>query len=186
MNASTARPAHSNTGPIGLSTAARIRALHRDEIELLPGLYSSWRTRNRERTIPHGIRMLEVAGNLDNVRRLAGESDAPFRGMLFADSDIYTTLEAVAWELGTAADASLRVDFVVHRNGDIGSPRSSGSTKPSSASASPGSVTVWSLRPAPGWRTRGEGASPASSSATPLDTVVGLAPAARATSLTPP
>jgi hypothetical protein len=38
-----------------------------------------------------------------------------------------------------SSPASLRVDLVVHRSGDIGSPRSCGSTNASSAGTSPGS-----------------------------------------------
>src|SRR6266516_4978315 len=82
--------------------------------------------------------------------------------------------------------ASLRVDFVVQRNGDIGSPRSSGSTSASSADRSPGSTSAVFLRPPPERRTLPSGASPASSSSMPLRTVVSLFPAARATVRIPP
>lgn len=75
------------------------------------GLVHAWHERNRRVTLPHGIRMLDEYGNLDNLRRLTGESDAEFRGMLFADSDIYKTLEATAWELGRDEDADLRAFF---------------------------------------------------------------------------
>ncbi|MEV7610901.1 beta-L-arabinofuranosidase domain-containing protein [Microbacterium sp. NPDC089320] len=75
------------------------------------GLLHGWHERNRRVTLPHGIRMLEEYGTLDNVRRLTGESDTEFRGMLFADSDIYKTLEAAAWELGRGEDADLRAFF---------------------------------------------------------------------------
>lgn len=75
------------------------------------GLLHEWHTRNRQITLPHGIAMLEEYGTIDNVRRLIGEADADFRGMLFADSDIYKTLEAAAWELGREEDADLRSFF---------------------------------------------------------------------------
>ena len=55
--------------------------------------------------------MLDEYGTLDNVRRLTGEAEVDFRGMLFADSDIYKTLEATAWELGREDDAALRAFF---------------------------------------------------------------------------
>lgn len=73
-----------------------------------PGLHADLVARNRAVTIPHGIRMLETAGNLRNLRRLVGADDAPFAGPKFADSDVFKTLEAVAWELGHAEDAELR------------------------------------------------------------------------------
>lgn len=72
------------------------------------GLLGRWQRRNKERTVPHGLEQLEAVGNLDNLRRAAGLSNAPFRGPVFADSDVYKTLEAVAWELGHDADDALR------------------------------------------------------------------------------
>ncbi|GAA2937701.1 glycoside hydrolase family 127 protein [Microbacterium luteolum] len=75
------------------------------------GQVHAWHQRNRQVTLPHGMAMLEEYGNLDNLRRLTGETDADFRGMLFADSDIYKTLEAAAWEMGREADAGLRAFF---------------------------------------------------------------------------
>ena len=77
------------------------------------------------------------------------------------------------------ASANRRTDFVVHRSGDSGSPREPGSTSDSSVAITPGSVSVTDLRPPPGRRVRPNGSSPASSSATPLDTVTALMPAAR-------
>ncbi|HWV49151.1 MAG TPA: beta-L-arabinofuranosidase domain-containing protein, partial [Microbacterium sp.] len=75
------------------------------------GLLRDWHDRNRTTTLPHGIAMLEEYGNLENLRRLTGESDAEFRGFLFIDSDIYKTLEAAAWELGREDAADLRAFF---------------------------------------------------------------------------
>ena len=46
------------------------------------------------------------------------------------------------------------IDLIVHRNGDSGSPRESGSTNLSSAASSPGSATVAVFRPPPSRRTR--------------------------------
>ncbi|MBB1513615.1 glycoside hydrolase family 127 protein [Tessaracoccus sp. MC1627] len=59
----------------------------------------AWQLRNAAATIPHCIAQLEEAGNLDNFRRLIGESTAEWRGFWFADSDLYKTIEAVAWEI---------------------------------------------------------------------------------------
>ncbi len=59
----------------------------------------AWQARNAAATIPHCIEQLEIAGNLDNFRRVIGESDADWRGFWFADSDVYKTIEAVAWEI---------------------------------------------------------------------------------------
>lgn len=100
-------PAHA---PVGQTTHGVRRPL-RSPALIEHGLLSDWHARNRQVTLPHGIAMLEDYGTLDNVRRLTGESDADFRGMLFADSDIYKTLDAAAWELGREEDAALRSFF---------------------------------------------------------------------------
>lgn len=102
---------HANAAaPIGPTTHGRRRTLASAPL-IDRGLVHEWHERNRQVTLPHGIRMLEEYGTLDNLRRLTGESDAEFRGMLFADSDIYKTLEAAAWELGREDDAELRAFF---------------------------------------------------------------------------
>lgn len=73
-------------------------------VRLLPsGALGAWQQRNAEATIPHCIEQLEASGVLDNMRRLTGEVDREqvrYRGFVFADSDLYKTIEAVAWEIG--------------------------------------------------------------------------------------
>lgn len=95
------------TGPVDTARGAVV-PLGPNEVALAGGVLGHWQRRTRATTIPHGIRMLERDGALDNVRRLVGRSDAPFRGMVFQDSDIGKTLEAVAWELGRRDDPELR------------------------------------------------------------------------------
>lgn len=97
-------------GPIG-RTAHGVRSPLSATPTIESGVLDEWHERNRRTTLPHGIAMLEEYGNLDNLRRLTGESSAAFRGMLFADSDIYKTVEAAAWELGREEDAELRAFF---------------------------------------------------------------------------
>lgn len=70
-------------------------------VRLLPsGVLGAWQQRNAEATIPHCIAQLEASGVLDNFRRLVGETDAPYRGFVFADSDLHKVIEAAAWEIG--------------------------------------------------------------------------------------
>ncbi|GAB3927995.1 glycoside hydrolase family 127 protein [Kribbella albertanoniae] len=76
---------------------------HRTEldVELTGGLLQAWQRRNREATIPHAIRELRAAGNLDNLRRLADPGVGPYRGRYpFLDTDLYKTLEGLAYEAG--------------------------------------------------------------------------------------
>jgi DUF1680 family protein len=79
------------------------------------GFIGSWQELNQTKTIPHCIQQLEASGVIDNFRRVIGESDAPYRGFPFADSDAYKVLEAIAWEIGRTATVEYDdfTDFMV-------------------------------------------------------------------------
>ncbi|MGC9670911.1 glycoside hydrolase family 127 protein [Planosporangium sp. 12N6] len=104
--------ANSHPGPVAPtpSAVAALRPLPLDAVRLDPaGLLGAWQERNATATVPHCVAQVEAHGPLDNVRRVVGESTRDFRGLFFADSDIYKTAEAVAWQLaGARADAGLR------------------------------------------------------------------------------
>lgn len=82
--------------PAGALRPLDLRAVRLDPDSRL----GAWQALNAEATIPHCIEQLEVSGVIDNFRRLVGESGAPHRGFVFADSDLYKVIEAVAWEIG--------------------------------------------------------------------------------------
>jgi DUF1680 family protein len=63
------------------------------------GPLGAWQRRNADATIDHLIANLASSGVLDNFRRVIGESGAGYRGFVFADSDLYKTIEAIAWEI---------------------------------------------------------------------------------------
>ena len=96
------------------------------------------------------------------------------------------------WLIGcpilVSSPAISRVDFVVHRNGDSGSPRVPGSIRESNTSSNSGSATSAFLRPPPGARTRRPDRSVESSaiSLMPQRIVDRDAPVARCTALIPP
>lgn len=70
-------------------------------VELTGGLLADWQRRNREATVPHAIAELRKAGNLENLRRLADPSIGAYRGRYpFLDTDLYKTLEGLAYEIG--------------------------------------------------------------------------------------
>jgi DUF1680 family protein len=75
------------------------RPLSIPSVRLIDGPLARWQERNASATIPHCIEQLEDSGVLDNFRRLVGESTAEHRGFVFADSDLYKVIEAVAWEI---------------------------------------------------------------------------------------
>ena len=69
------------------------------------GFWGRYQTLNREATIPHGMRMLEESGSLENLRIAAGLTSGGYSMPLFRDSDVYKMLEAIAWERAHGADA---------------------------------------------------------------------------------
>jgi DUF1680 family protein len=72
-----------------------------ERAQLTGGLLADWQRRNREATVPHAIGELRKAGNLDNLRRLADPSVGAYRGRYpFLDTDLYKTLEGLAYEIG--------------------------------------------------------------------------------------
>ncbi|WP_406312644.1 glycoside hydrolase family 127 protein [Streptosporangium sp. NBC_01639] len=75
--------------------------------EIIGGLLHEWQVRNRTATVPHTIEQLRSAGNVDNLKRLLVADAPPYRGRYpFLDTDLYKTLEGVAYEIGagTAPD----------------------------------------------------------------------------------
>ncbi|MGW6129537.1 beta-L-arabinofuranosidase domain-containing protein [Cellulomonas sp. NPDC055163] len=69
------------------------------------GELGRWQALNRAATLPHLVENLETSGALDNLRRVVGSHDGPYRGFSFADSDVHKSLEAIAWEAGRRPDA---------------------------------------------------------------------------------
>jgi DUF1680 family protein len=105
----------SQPGPATPTTGAirAMRPVSIDAVRLDPsGLLGGWQDRNAVATLPHCVAQLDDSGALDNLRRLTGDSDREYRGFWFADSDVYKSLEAAAWQLGRGpADPRLR-EFV--------------------------------------------------------------------------
>ena len=62
---------------------------------------------NQSTTLAAQHRLLEETGRLDNLRRVAGASDAPFVGRYFNDSDVYKWQEAASWALAYEPDPAL-------------------------------------------------------------------------------
>jgi uncharacterized protein len=81
------------------SRYARWRSLPSQAVTIDGGFWARRQVVNREVSLGHGYRMLEQAGNLDNLRIAAGHADGAYRGPVFMDSDVYKWLEAVAYEM---------------------------------------------------------------------------------------
>ena len=112
--------------PTGTAIAAQ-HPLPAGGARLTGGLLHEWQRRNAEASMPLALHQLVVAGNLDNLQlairadaappvpgppgappggRASGvtpPADLGYHGPVFMDSDIYKTLEAIGWELESAA-----------------------------------------------------------------------------------
>jgi DUF1680 family protein len=80
-----------------------------------PGFWESRRRINVERSLPTMLDLEIQNGWLDNFLRLEGKQ-APRKGPVYTDSDIYKWMEAVAWVLASddqpkAATDKLRERF---------------------------------------------------------------------------
>jgi DUF1680 family protein len=82
-------------------------------VRITGGLLGDWQDRNRRSTVPHTIGQLRAAGNVDNLSRLLVDDPPAYRGRYpFLDTDLYKTLEGLAYEIGTGeADDGVREFF---------------------------------------------------------------------------
>ncbi|TDD04168.1 glycoside hydrolase family 127 protein [Nonomuraea deserti] len=81
------------------TTAGAVRPV--SGVRITGGLLHDWRRRNSTATIPHTIEQLRAAGNVANLSRLLEPDPAPYRGRYpFLDTDLYKTLEGLAYDLG--------------------------------------------------------------------------------------
>src|SRR5262245_646809 len=91
----------SGAGPVDTARSPRAvwKTLGSQGVTIAGGLWAVRQATSRERALPHGLRMLEAAGNLDNLRIAAGRAPGRYRGPVFMDSDVYKWLEAAAYEV---------------------------------------------------------------------------------------
>ncbi|WP_077037064.1 glycoside hydrolase family 127 protein [Pelomonas sp. KK5] len=82
---------------VSASRGARVQPVSPMAVSLAGRFWAPRLQRNREVSLPTQHALLESTGRLDNFRRVAGTSDAPYTGLFFNDSDIYKWLEAAAW-----------------------------------------------------------------------------------------
>jgi DUF1680 family protein len=86
-----------------------LRPLGLSEVVLTDGWWARWQRDNRDATTPHALSWLERDGSIENLRGAgAGVTGEKHRGFWFSDSDVYKTLEAIAWDLGRAPSEELR------------------------------------------------------------------------------
>src|SRR5215469_18811770 len=90
------------------SPYAKLKNVPVHAVTIQPGFWASRRTANVEHSIPSMGKLLEANGRMDNFLRLTGKSDAPQRGPVYSDSDVYKWLEAVGFALQSENRPELR------------------------------------------------------------------------------
>jgi hypothetical protein len=78
-----------NPADTTLSPAATLRTFGGNAATIEGGLWARRQATNRDAALPHGYRMLEAGGNLENLRIAAGASTGRYQGPVFMDSDVY-------------------------------------------------------------------------------------------------
>jgi uncharacterized protein len=98
------------TGPVDNSNSliSSYRVLPYGAIAFVKGFWAERQLVNRNVSLKHGYAMLNKAGNLHNLKLAVGLESGSYRGMNFADENIYKWLEALAWELGRAPAEELQ------------------------------------------------------------------------------
>ena len=90
------------------SPYARLKNVPVHAVTIQEGFWSSRRAANVNTSIPSMGKLLESNGRMDNFRRLIGKSDAPQRGPVYSDSDIYKWWEAIGFALQSGDNPALR------------------------------------------------------------------------------
>lgn len=68
-------------------------------VTITQGFWGILREINVDKSIPSMEKLLEANGSMNNFLRRAGKSEAPQRGPVFSDSDVYKWTEAVGFVL---------------------------------------------------------------------------------------
>jgi len=96
-------------GPVDVTASpqARWRTLPAGAVAIKGGIWAKRQAVNRASALPHGFRMLEQAGNFENLKLAAQDATEGYRGPVFMDSDVYKWIEAAALELARQPGADL-------------------------------------------------------------------------------
>mgnify|MGYP003574995594 FL=1 len=98
------------TGPVDNSHSPYVSylVLPNGAAEFTSGFWTERQAINRNVSLKHGYAMLNKAGNLHNLKMAAGLESGRYRGMNFADENVYKWLEALAWDLGRSSSDDLQ------------------------------------------------------------------------------
>lgn len=90
------------------SSHAKLRNVPVHAVTITAGFWGQRRETNVNKSIPSMEKLLEANGRMDNFLRLVGKSDAPQKGPVFSDSDVYKWTEAVGFALQSGNRPELR------------------------------------------------------------------------------
>ncbi len=94
--------------PVSPRSAGALRPVSLTDYRITGGFWANVQDLNREAIIPHCDSSLERVGWVENFRAAARGTLAQERtGRLFTDSEIYKTMEAMAWENARQPDPGL-------------------------------------------------------------------------------
>src|SRR5437773_4137577 len=101
-----------NQGVLNLAKSpyAKLRNVPVHAVTIASGFWGARRQTNVEKSVPSMERLLEANGRMDNFLRLAGKSNAPQRGPVFSDSDVYKWTEAAGFALQSGDRPDLRAN----------------------------------------------------------------------------
>jgi DUF1680 family protein len=90
------------------SPYAKLHNIPVHTVTITQGFWGARREINVNSSIPSMEKLLEANGRMDNYLRLAGKSDAPQRGPVYSDSDVYKWTEAAGFALQSGDRPDLR------------------------------------------------------------------------------
>src|SRR5271163_2264045 len=90
------------------SPYAKLRNVPVRAVAITQGFWGARREINVNSSIPSMEKLLEANGRMDNFLRLVGKSDAPQRGPVYSDSDVYKWTEAAGFALQSGDRPELR------------------------------------------------------------------------------
>lgn len=83
-----------------------LRPLGLADVRITGGFWAERQDLSRTTVLDHNLDWLGRQGSVENFRAVAaGRIGTDRRGPIFTDSDVYKTVEAIAWEAGQPADA---------------------------------------------------------------------------------
>ena len=91
------------------TSAAVLRPIAAGDLALRGGFWGDWQEANASASIPHALQWLHREGVTANLGPRAGNKAR--RGPCYTDSDLYKTMEAMAWEVARSDDLGIRVEL---------------------------------------------------------------------------